>query len=1103
MLWSSLFSPWPPWPPSRLRARADTYGAEANPTGEPIGGGTGYSRILTPGEADTVVATKAELLGALASATSGTIIYVDDAAVIDLTGESNIAIPGGVTLASGRGRNGSEGRSGLHHFGATRLPLPRRRFRGFTSRASASKAPTPARSDSISAPTGIATYSPFTEIDNCEFFGWSTSAISFSTGATTGSYAHHNYIHHNQRDGLGYGVVLNAEHIFIVGNLFDFCRHAIAATGRLGSGYDARWNVHLEHTISHMFDMHGERDYDKYILVGLWHLDEGSGTWTNDYSIYNGDHDGTLVNMTDANWVAGEIDRGVWFDGADDYIDLGADAQLSPAPRMTLGAWVKPENVSGTQTIFGKGDSGETGSGYTLRIRDGLLEAVIYDATGARQVGSGGTVAAGAWNHVALTHNGSTVRLYVAGAQVASFPCSSIAPSSYRLLLGRDAPAATHLFRGTIDEMRIYSDDLDAAAIARHAAGDADLAGNVLRIDHNTFRATNYNALTLRGRPLVGCWVHHNRLYAVEGANTFQQTNATGNFFVTDNQYYEGPSPFEWPGSGALGEWLFEEGSGTTAGDTSGNGNDGTLSGMSGTSSWVPGTSGTALVFTRATGRVNVPLSATMGTTDNIAFSFLLRFDALGVSEEVFDNGFFRFFHRGEWAGDRLYFLARIAENDRSGDSAWNYWSGVRTGTDLEVGTWHHIVAFRSGNRMAIAIDGKIESDKEVFGPGFTPSAGALTTARIGDDFDGALDTFRMFRIDPEPEPVSTASLDWTGETNYESDGVHPETGVSTTTFRFRVRLSDPTGREPALGFPRLHILRDGAPYTNEAPVTMMASDLSDITTGRNYLYSIRLPKSTGYSYFFETETLDGVTTQTPTIAGPFVPSGGSAPLLSLANTTGYVIDGVEPDSGHVLTDFDFRIKVTDLDNDPPTTGTPLLYIEKGGTPIAGSPFSMDEYDAVAFYNGRTYSKVMMLAAGTDYRYWFEVADIEGMAAQATNVYSGPDVAPGTDIIAPNITDVTVSDIGKTSARISWQTDESATSAVDYGQTVAYGSRVDSVAYVTTHSLALTGLSSGKTYHFRAVSTDPSSNTATTGDYTFETQPQAIPARVPAWIIYY
>jgi hypothetical protein len=84
------------------------HGPELNPTGAPIGGGAGYRALVSAGQAQ-VVASKAELLGALARAPAGAVIYVRDDVTIDLTGSDDLTIPGGVTLASGRGRGDSLG----------------------------------------------------------------------------------------------------------------------------------------------------------------------------------------------------------------------------------------------------------------------------------------------------------------------------------------------------------------------------------------------------------------------------------------------------------------------------------------------------------------------------------------------------------------------------------------------------------------------------------------------------------------------------------------------------------------------------------------------------------------------------------------------------------------------------------------------------------------------------------------------------------------------------------------------------------------------------------------------------------------------------------
>ena len=92
-----------------------------------------------------------------------------------------------------------------------------------------------------------------------------------------------------------------------------------------------------------------------------------------------------------------------------------------------------------------------------------------------------------------------------------------------------------------------------------------------------------------------------------------------------------------------------------------------------------------------------------------------------------------------------------------------------------------------------------------------------------------------------------------------------------------------------------------------------------------------------------------------------------------------------------------------------------------------------------------------------------------------------PDTAP------PTISNIQVSEITDSSARITWTTDEPSTSVVEYGLTTSYGGRVDDSSLTTLHSITLTGLSSFTSYEFRVRSTDGASNEAVSGNNTFST----------------
>jgi YVTN family beta-propeller protein len=100
-----------------------------------------------------------------------------------------------------------------------------------------------------------------------------------------------------------------------------------------------------------------------------------------------------------------------------------------------------------------------------------------------------------------------------------------------------------------------------------------------------------------------------------------------------------------------------------------------------------------------------------------------------------------------------------------------------------------------------------------------------------------------------------------------------------------------------------------------------------------------------------------------------------------------------------------------------------------------------------------------------------------------TNMINAPLVP-----IPPVVSGITVTEITADSARISWTTDQSADSLVEYGETVAYGGSKVDTALTTSHSLILTGLASSRTYHVRVTSISVNGASGISGDNTFKTQ---------------
>ncbi len=90
------------------------------------------------------------------------------------------------------------------------------------------------------------------------------------------------------------------------------------------------------------------------------------------------------------------------------------------------------------------------------------------------------------------------------------------------------------------------------------------------------------------------------------------------------------------------------------------------------------------------------------------------------------------------------------------------------------------------------------------------------------------------------------------------------------------------------------------------------------------------------------------------------------------------------------------------------------------------------------------------------------------------------------DTTAPEISNIKVSASANT-ATITWLTDKVSISWVVYGTTTDYGLEVKTTSYVTSHSVALSGLSPETTYHFSVKSKDTSGNIGSYIDKTFTT----------------
>ena len=182
----------------------------------------------------------------------------------------------------------------------------------------------------------------------------------------------------------------------------------------------------------------------------------------------------------------------------------------------------------------------------------------------------------------------------------------------------------------------------------------------------------------------------------------------------------------------AVGIWLFDEGKGNTAADTSGNGNDGAITGAK----WAEGKFGGALEF-------EPPHVVTVEPSDSINFKDQMTITTwVYMNKGVSDTAIRR---------NGSYLLEVQSATERvPGGYVFGIWSGggftggVWGKTVIDPEKWYHIVGLYDGSEMKLYVDGTLES--AVKQGGDVDQAGSLLFGTFGGEkFIGRLDEVIFF----------------------------------------------------------------------------------------------------------------------------------------------------------------------------------------------------------------------------------------------------------------------------------------------------------------------------------------------------------------------
>jgi hypothetical protein len=192
-----------------------------------------------------------------------------------------------------------------------------------------------------------------------------------------------------------------------------------------------------------------------------------------------GGNNGTLYNGT--NYASGEVQQAFSFNGLNQWVEIPDSPSLNPSNALTLETWVYVRGNPNTDlaTIVTKFSTtiGELNQ-YQLETHyaNGLLNfrPLVYLADGYAYLDGKTIIQFNTWYHVAMTYDGSTLKLYVNGAFDGSVPGAGPIPAKAVPLRIGGPSAGPWWFNGRVDEVSLYNRALSSSEVlAIYNAGAA------------------------------------------------------------------------------------------------------------------------------------------------------------------------------------------------------------------------------------------------------------------------------------------------------------------------------------------------------------------------------------------------------------------------------------------------------------------------------------------------------------------------------------------------------------------------------------------------------------------------------------------------------
>lgn len=470
-------------------------------------------------------------------------------------------------------------------------------------------------------------------------------------------------------------------------------------------------------------------------------------------------------------------DSSAYFDGSGDYLTVSDSEDWSfGSGDFAFDTWVNFSSLSSIQNIFyqGSGDS----SNYRIQLyyhnTVGLSFNILSGGSYLVDFNQGSISgwSTDNWYHIAVVRNGNIWNLYRNGISIASTSANITSPNySGPFYIGGNETGSSNLLSGYLDELRI-------------SKGIARWTGDFTPPERAYDYQKNYGVYTSSPMELG------------ETATSIDSLQWTENGVQTG----DGETPYS--STSLVGSWNFNETSGTSATDSSGNGHTGTLTNFSSTGSQdaVLGSGWTANNRRWGTGALTFDGSNDYVSLSPTGFDFAagtIEFwmksdedgwgDAIGFDSSGYPNQLFI----GTKESGKAAFLCNIGNN-------YNAY------VDIPNGDWHHwaLVVNDSGNKIyrdGIQVTPTYDTgdaSKNCFLDDISPTSFnfGIRGTDSAHPFKGSLDAVRIYSRALSAEEIlsdyQVGNIEFqtrTGNTSTPNDGTwedwKPAEGITETQF--------------------------------------------------------------------------------------------------------------------------------------------------------------------------------------------------------------------------------------------------------------------------------------------------------------------------------